>query len=36
MRTYERPTLARAGGFRKVTGAGIRGPKDLLGLKQLL
>ncbi|MGA4837528.1 keywimysin-related RiPP [Streptomyces sp. G45] len=36
MRTYERPTLARSGDFRKVTGAGSRGPKDLLGRKQLL
>ncbi|WP_189305489.1 keywimysin-related RiPP [Streptomyces albospinus] len=34
--TYERPTLAKAGSFRKVTGIGIKGPKDVLGGKNLL
>ncbi|WP_371655976.1 MULTISPECIES: keywimysin-related RiPP [unclassified Streptomyces] len=34
--TYERPTLAKAGGFRKVTGIKDHGPKDVLGGKQLL
>ncbi|MEH6376396.1 keywimysin-related RiPP [Streptomyces sp. KLMMK] len=33
--TYERPTLAKAGSFRKVTGKNT-GPKDVLGGKQLL
>ncbi|GGV42650.1 hypothetical protein GCM10010245_66910 [Streptomyces spectabilis] len=34
--TYERPTLAKAGSFRKVTGIKNTGPKDVLGGKQLL
>ncbi|GAA0436924.1 hypothetical protein GCM10010357_67950 [Streptomyces luteireticuli] len=34
--TYERPTIAKAGSFRKVTGIKDRGPKDVLGGKQLL
>ncbi|MEE1943203.1 keywimysin-related RiPP [Streptomyces sp. TRM 70361] len=36
MRTYERPTLSKAGGFRRTTGIGNKGPRDLLGGKQLL
>ncbi|MEV4922792.1 keywimysin-related RiPP [Streptomyces roseoverticillatus] len=34
--TYERPTLAKAGSFRKMTGLKNHGPKDLLGGKQVL
>ncbi|GGP32109.1 hypothetical protein GCM10010278_02290 [Streptomyces melanogenes] len=34
--TYGRPTLTKAGGFRKVTGLKDHGPKDVLGGKQLL
>ncbi|MEV0254543.1 keywimysin-related RiPP [Streptomyces sp. NPDC050732] len=34
--TYERPTLTKVGNFRKVTGLKDRGPKDILGGKQLL
>lgn len=34
--TYERPTLTKAGSFRKVTGIKNTGPKDVLGGKQLL
>jgi hypothetical protein len=34
MRTYERPTLTAAGSFR-ITGIGVRGPKDLV-LRNLL
>jgi hypothetical protein len=34
MLTYERPTLTAAGSFKKVTGAGGHGPKDLLVKKQ--
>jgi hypothetical protein len=29
MRTYERPTLTKAGSFKKVTGIGGSGPRDL-------
>ncbi|MDT0450378.1 keywimysin-related RiPP [Streptomyces hesseae] len=29
--TYERPTLAKAGGFRKVTGLASKTAKDVLG-----
>jgi hypothetical protein len=29
MRTYERPTLNKAGSFKKVTGIGGSGPRDL-------
>jgi hypothetical protein len=36
MRKYERPTLTKQGDFRAETGIGARGPKDLLGGKQLL
>jgi len=28
MRTYERPTLTKAGSFKKVTGLGGSGPRD--------
>ena len=28
MRTYERPTLTKAGSFKKVTGIGGSGPRD--------
>ena len=30
MRTYERPTLTKAGSFKKVTGIGGFGPRDAL------
>jgi hypothetical protein len=30
MRTYERPTLTKVGSFKKVTGAGCVGPRDVL------
>jgi hypothetical protein len=36
MRTYERPTLTRAGSFAKLTGLGGSGPKDVLGRHQSL
>jgi hypothetical protein len=36
MRTYERPTLTKAGYFTKVTGIGGTGPKDALTKKQSL
>lgn len=36
MRTYERPTLLAVGSFTRLTGLGRRGPRDLLGGKQLL
>jgi hypothetical protein len=36
MQTYERPTLTMAGTFKKVTGLGGQGPKDLLAKHQLL
>jgi hypothetical protein len=36
MRTYERPTLIKAGSFRKVTGLGGHGPRDYLVRHQLL
>jgi hypothetical protein len=36
MHTYERPALTAAGSFFGLTGIGNRGPKDLLGGKQLL
>jgi hypothetical protein len=36
MRTYERPTLTRAGNFRKVTGLGGSGPPDVTGRHQSL
>jgi len=36
MATYEKPTLTRQGEFRAETGIGNRGPKDMLGGKQLL
>jgi hypothetical protein len=36
MRIYERPTLTAAGSFKKVTGAGGSGPRDLVVRKQSL
>jgi Family of unknown function (DUF5972) len=36
MRTYERPTLTKAGSFTKVTGLGGSGPRDTLGRHQSL
>ncbi len=30
MRTYERPTLTKAGSFKKATGIGGSGPRDLI------
>jgi hypothetical protein len=36
MRTYERPTLTKAGSFKKVTGLGGLGPRDLLFKHQKL
>jgi hypothetical protein len=36
MRSYERPTLTKAGSFQKVTGLGGSGPRDRLLNKQLL
>jgi Family of unknown function (DUF5972) len=36
MRTYERPTLTRAGNFAKVTGLGGSGPPDAVSKFQLL
>ena len=36
MRTYERPTLTKAGSFKKVTGLGGSGPRDVVGRHQLL
>jgi hypothetical protein len=36
MLTYERPTLTLAGSFKKVTGLGGHGPKDMLVKHQLL
>ncbi|CAL9604860.1 MULTISPECIES: keywimysin-related RiPP [Streptomyces] len=35
MRAYVRPTLAKAGGFRKTTGLAGRSAPDLLGGKNL-
>ena len=35
MRTYERPTLTRAGSFKKLTGVGGFGPRDFLVRRQL-
>jgi hypothetical protein len=34
MRTYERPTLTPAGSFKKLTGLGGTGPKDVVTKKQ--
>lgn len=34
--TYERPTLAKAGGFRKTTGLTGKTAKDLVGGHQLI
>jgi hypothetical protein len=36
MRTYERPTLTKAGSFKEVTGLGGQGPRDTLVRHQLL
>ena len=36
MRTYERPTLTKAGSFTKVTGLGGRGPRDPIAKHQQL
>jgi hypothetical protein len=36
MRTYERPTLIKAGSFKKLTGEGGSGPRDLLVRHQML
>jgi hypothetical protein len=36
MRTYERPTLTLAGSFKKVTGIGGSGPRDVLVRHQSL
>jgi Family of unknown function (DUF5972) len=36
MSTYERPTLTRAGNFKKMTGLGGSGPQDTLGKHQSL
>jgi hypothetical protein len=36
MRTYERPTLTKAGSFKKMTGIGGSGPRDTLGRHQAL
>jgi hypothetical protein len=36
VRTYERPTLTKAGSFKKVTGLGGHGPRDVLVKHQLL
>ncbi len=34
MRPYERPTLTAAGSFKKVTGMGGTGPRDVLAKHQ--
>jgi hypothetical protein len=36
MRNYERPTLTKAGSFKKVTGSGGSGPRDALMRHQLM
>jgi len=36
MRTYERPTLIKAGSFKKVTGLGGSGPRDFAFRHQML
>jgi hypothetical protein len=36
VRTYERPTLTKAGSFKKVTGLNGKGPRDVLFKHQLL
>jgi hypothetical protein len=36
MRTYERPTLTMAGSFKRATGVGGHGPKDVLVKHQML
>jgi Family of unknown function (DUF5972) len=34
MGTYERPTLTKVGSFKKLTGVGGSGPRDVLGRHQ--
>ena len=36
MRTYERPTLTKAGSFKKITGTSGWGPRDFLFKHQQL
>jgi len=36
MRTYERPTLTKAGSFKKITGLGGSGPRDFAFRHQML
>jgi hypothetical protein len=36
MRPYERPTLTAAGSFKKVTGLGGHGPRDVTARHQML
>jgi len=36
VRTYERPTLIKAGSFKKVTGLSGHGPRDMILKHQLL
>ncbi len=36
MRPYERPTLTKAGSFKRITGLGGSGPQDTLGRHQSL
>ncbi len=36
MRSYERPTLTKAGSFKKVTGLGGSGPRDAMFRHQLV
>jgi hypothetical protein len=36
MRTYERPTLTKAGSFKRITGIGGFGPRDALQKQQLV
>ena len=36
MRTYERPSLTKAGSFKKVTGLGGHGPRDVMARRQML
>jgi Family of unknown function (DUF5972) len=36
MRPYERPTLTKAGSFKRLTGLGGQGPRDVLVKHQML
>jgi hypothetical protein len=36
MRSYERPTLTAAGSFKKITGLGGHGPRDVIARHQAL